>query len=131
MAIEYRETQDVDLFQLARLFDSAGWTHRLGDFSRLAQLVRGSMYVISAWDRERLVGFARAISDGAFNAYISTTAVLPDYQNRGIGREMVRRLLADRDGILFVLHADPVVHPFWEKVGFERAGDMLRRRRRF
>jgi ribosomal protein S18 acetylase RimI-like enzyme len=130
MPIEYRETKDVDLLQLARLFESAGWTHRIRDFGRLAQLVRGSLYLVSAWDGERLVGFTRAISDGAFNAYVSTTAVLPEYQQRGIGRELVRLLLQGRDGILFVLHADPSVHPFWEKVGFEKASDMLRRSRR-
>jgi GNAT superfamily N-acetyltransferase len=130
MPIEYRETQDVDLLQLARLFESAGWNNRIRDLGRLAQLVRGSMYMVSAWDGERLVGFTRAISDGAFNAYVSTTVVLPDYQHKGIGRELVRLLLHGREGILFVLHANPPVHPFWKKVGFEKANNMLRRPRR-
>jgi ribosomal protein S18 acetylase RimI-like enzyme len=128
--IEYRDTSDqVDLLQLARLFDSVGWHYRTGDAERLAQMVRGSAYATSALDGHKLVGFARAISDGAFNAYVSTVAVLPAYQRQGIGRELIRRLLKGRDHLLFVLHAAADVHPFYLRCGFHPASDMLRRDR--
>ena len=39
-------------------------------------MIRGSTCRVVAFDDERLVGFARAISDDAFNAYVSTVAVL-------------------------------------------------------
>ncbi len=130
--IEYRDASDqVDLAQLAILFDSVGWQHRTRDAGRLAQMVRGAMYGTSAHDGERLVGYARAISDGAFNAYVSTVAVLPDCQGRGIGRELVRRLMDGRDHIQFVLHAAPERHPFYLRCGFSPAPDMLRRDRRY
>jgi ribosomal protein S18 acetylase RimI-like enzyme len=129
--IDYRDTHDVDLGQLARLFATAGWHERIRDPARLAQLVRGSLYVVSAWENDRLVGFARAISDGASNAYVSTVAVLPEHRGRGIGREMMRRLLDGHDGVLFVLHARPELQPFYAKHGFEHASDMLRRPRKF
>ena len=106
--IEYRSASEpVDLDQLARLFDSVGWQHRTRDRDRLSRMVAGSMYGALANDGETLVGYARAISDGAFNAYVSTVAVLPDYQRRGIGRELVRRVLEGRDHSQFVLHAAP------------------------
>jgi len=127
--IDYRETHAVDLTQLAALFRTAGWD-RGKDPARLAQQVEGARYVVSAWSGERLVGFARAISDGATNAYVSTVAVLPEYRGRGIGREMIRRLVDGKDGILFVLHARPEVQPFYLKSGFEPAADMLRRPRK-
>ncbi len=92
-------------------------------------MVRGSLYGVSAHDDGNLVGYARAISDGAFNAYVSTVAVLPEYQRRGIGRELLRRLLEGRDHIQFVLHAAPAVHPFYLRCGFSPAPDMLRRDR--
>jgi ribosomal protein S18 acetylase RimI-like enzyme len=80
-----------------------------------------------------LVGFARAISDGAFNAYISTVAVLPDYQKRGIGRELIRRLLDGRDNLQFVLHAHDKAYPFYLHLdlGFEPFENVLARRRKF
>lgn len=133
MAITYRDTHEIDLDQLTELFNAVGWERRTADRDRLAQLVRGSLYVVSAWDSDRLVGFARAISDGATNAYISTVAVLPEYQKRGIGREVIQRLLADHDGIQFVLHANDNAYPFYLHldVGFEPFDNILVRRRKF
>lgn len=130
--IEYRDaSHTLDLGQLAQVFDAVGWQHRTRDRDRLAQMVRGSMYGVSAHDGERLVGYARAVSDGAFNAYVSTVAVLPAYQRQGIGREMMRRLLLGRDQVQFVLHARVEVHPFYLACGFSPPSDMLRRDRKY
>lgn len=131
MPIVYRKGHDVDLEQLATLFTSVGWQARVGDRERLRQQVVGAMFVVSTWDENVLVGFARAISDEAMNAYISTVAVLPTYHGQGIGRELIRRLTSERQGILFVLHARPEVQPFYLKCGFEHAEDMLRIPRKF
>jgi len=131
MPITYRDDHEVDLDQLATLFDTAGWSSRTADRARLTQQVLGALFVASAWDGPTLVGFARAISDGATNAYISTVAVRPEYQGHGIGRELVRRLTEGREGILFVLHARREVIPFYLKCGFEHAEDMLRIPRKF
>jgi ribosomal protein S18 acetylase RimI-like enzyme len=133
MTVLYRDDHKIDLDQLTVLFNAVGWERRTADRDRLAQLVHGSLYVVSAWDGDRLVGFARAISDGATNAYISTVAVLPEYQKRGIGRELIRRLTADRDGIQFILHANERAYPFYLHidVGFEPIDNMLVRRRKF
>ena len=133
MTIVYRDSHDIDLDQLTVLFNAVGWERRTADRDRLAQLVRGSMFVVSAWEGDRLVGFARAISDGAANAYISTVAVLPEYQKRGIGRELIQRLLEDRDHLQFVLHANERAYPFYLHldVGFEPFDNVLARRRKF
>jgi len=131
MSTVYREGHDVDLEQLAALFASAGWHERAADRARLRQQLVGAMFVVSAWEGDILVGFARAISDGATNAYISTVAVLPEYQGRGIGRELVRRLTSGREGIVFVLHARPEVIAFYLKCGFQHADNMLRIPRKF
>jgi ribosomal protein S18 acetylase RimI-like enzyme len=129
--IAYRTEQSaIDIAQLAHLFTTAGWGWRAADLTKLAQLVEGSRYVVSAHDEERLVGFARAISDGVTNAYVSTVAVLPEYRGRGIGAELVKRLLEGRETIRFVLHAASSAQGFYRKLGFEDATDMLRRDRR-
>jgi ribosomal protein S18 acetylase RimI-like enzyme len=129
--ITFRETHDVvDLEQLAELFASVGWHRRVADRARLAQLVRGSTYVVTAWEAHRLVGFARAISDGAFNAYVSTVAVAPAHQRRGIGRALVARLLDGRDHLKFVLHTSDAGRALYRALGFEPVDDMLCRRPR-
>lgn len=125
--ISYHDTQDVDIFQLARLLEQAGWHDRSRDTGRLAKLVSGSMFVVSAWHGDRLVGFARAISDGVSDAYISDVAVLEDYRHRGIGRELLVRLTGGRDGISFVLRAPPDLEEFCTEGGFRAAPDMWQR----
>jgi ribosomal protein S18 acetylase RimI-like enzyme len=133
MIIYRTDHSAIDLAQLGALFTTAGWGWRAADPARLAALVEGSRFVTSAHDHalgDRLVGFARAISDGVTNAYVSTVAVLPEYRGKGIGAELVRLLLEGKDTIRFVLHAAPGVQGFYRKLGFEDASDMLRRDRR-
>jgi ribosomal protein S18 acetylase RimI-like enzyme len=42
-----------------------------------------------------VVGFINAISDGLATAFLPWLEVLPDYQGRGIGRELTKRMLAE------------------------------------
>jgi predicted GNAT family N-acyltransferase len=128
--ISYRDTQDVDIFQLARLFEQAGWHHRTHDLGQLARLVSGSTYVVSAWRKDLLVGFARAISDCVSNAYISTVAIAEHEGQKEILRELLRRLMQGRDEITFVLQAQPTLVDFFTEEGFEPAPHMYQRPRR-
>jgi ribosomal protein S18 acetylase RimI-like enzyme len=123
--------EGVDLDQLKRLFESVGWHARSSDRKRLTQIVFGSMYVTYAKDAEKLVGFARAISDGASNAYVSTVVVDEHYRHRAIGSALIEKLLHGKDGIQFVLHADPKVHAFYKQIGFTDHPDCLVRKRAF
>ena len=129
VALRYDESGHVDLDKLSHLLKAVGWDHRIKDRARLAQMVEGSCFVVAAYEGDELVGFARAISDGVFNAYISTVAVLPRSQRRGVGSEMIRRLLHDRDGITFALHA-PEAGRFYERFGFKASPHLYRRERR-
>jgi GNAT superfamily N-acetyltransferase len=123
------EVEKVDLAQLAALFRTVGWDFRASDPVKLAEMVAGSRFVESATVDGRLVGFARAISDGVTNAYVSTVAVFAEWRGQGIGTELVRRLMEGRPGIRFVLHARKAVHPFYARLGFEPADEMLVRPR--
>ena len=127
-AIEYRETPDVDLAALRRLRASCAFAEK--DDEYLAQQVRGARWVVHAYDGASLVGFCRAISDGVSNAYVSSVMVAPEYRRRGIGREMLARLLAGREDIRFVLHTRKESAPFYAAVGFVFAADTMTRDRR-
>jgi hypothetical protein len=128
--IIYRDTGDVDIFQLARLFEQAGWHHRTKNLGRLARLVSGSAFIVSAWRSDRLIGFARAISDGVSDAYISTVAVEELEGQSEILRELLRRLMAGHDEIAFILQAPPALAAFYAEAGFEPAPNMFRRPRK-
>jgi GNAT superfamily N-acetyltransferase len=87
--------------------------------------------VLAAMDKERVVGFALAELRGPHKAYhldrygaIDTVAVTQEYRRKGVGEQMVRRILDwfRENGIirveLEVLARNQVSYSFWRKQGF-------------
>lgn len=55
--------------------------------------IENSWYSISAYNKEELIGYGRVISDGVHHALIVDLIIAPKYQSKGIGSEILRRLL--------------------------------------
>jgi ribosomal protein S18 acetylase RimI-like enzyme len=54
-----------------------------------SRLERHSVTWVGAFSSGRLVGFVHAVWDGGSHAFILDTAVHPDFQHLGIGRDLV------------------------------------------
>src|SRR5687767_6805280 len=132
MAITYREAVPADYAEVKQLLTRIGWGKRVESDDRLARMIHGADRTVVACRDERVVGFARALFDGASNGYISTVAVAPDEQRKGIGRELVKRLMRcdNPDQITWVLRSRAESRGFWESLGFrasETAMEIIRR----
>ena len=116
MSIVYAEgTAGIETQQLAGFF--VDWPTPPPTETHLA-ILRGSDHVVLARDGDRVVGFVTAISDGVLSAYIPLLEVLPEYQGRGIGSELVRRMLARLKGLYMVdLCCDAQLEPFYSRLG--------------
>ncbi len=78
-----------------------------------------SYATVLAYDGERLVGAARALSDGEREALIVGVAVLPEYQRRGIGTAMMRDLIERLNGCAIILTSSEDENtPFYRRLGF-------------
>ena len=66
----------------------------------------------------RLIGFGRAISDGAYQAAVYDCAVLPEFQGRGVGKIIMNRILAELSHCNLILYASPGKEGFYKKHGF-------------
>ena len=124
MAVTYREARPTDYAAVKQLLVRIGWGARVANDDRLARMIEGADRSVVACRDDRVVGFARALFDGASNGYISTVAVAPDQQRQGIGRELVQRLMQcdhPRE-ITWVLRSRTESRGFWESLGF-RASD--------
>lgn len=127
--IEYvTSVDDVEPADLDGFF--VGWPQRPSPERHLA-LLRGSSRIVLAREGRRIVGFVNAISDGVLSAYIPLLEVLPDFQGRGIGKELTRRLLEQLGDLYMVdLSCDEELVPFYEALGLMRLDAALGLRNR-
>ncbi len=77
-------------------------------------------------ETEEIVGFVNAISDGILAAYLPLLEVLPAYQKRGIGRELIERILSRLDGLYMIdLTCDADLQSMYQKLGFQEMTAMM------
>jgi ribosomal protein S18 acetylase RimI-like enzyme len=122
MAIQYSESRELPLESLLALYRANAWSSAKKP-DQLHKALVSSHSLITAWEESRLVGLGNAISDGYLVVYYPHLLVLPDYQKRGIGTEVMRRLMSRYLGFhQHMLVADGRAIEFYRKCGFERAG---------
>lgn len=87
---------------------------------KMERAFRNSYATIAVFDERKLIGLARAICDGEYHAAIYDVVLLPAYQGRGIGKEMLRRLCAQLPVENLILFANPGREGFYFKIGFRK-----------
>ena len=120
--IEYRDNKSVPREQIMALYLACEWSAAKKPDALCAAL-QNSHALITAWDGEKLIGLANAISDGHLVVYYPHMLVMPDYQGQGIGRRIMQRM-HERYGHMHqqILVADGEAIGFYEKCGLEIAG---------
>lgn len=120
-AIQDYDCPAIDLQQVQQLFEAAAFWAGDRQISDWAIAIANSKPVVTAWDGDRLIGFARATSDGIFRATIWDVAIHPDYQGAGLGRRLVETVLmhphvrrAERVYLMTTNH-----QRFYQRIGFE------------
>jgi ribosomal protein S18 acetylase RimI-like enzyme len=92
----------------------------------LTQALKNSWYLISAYNDEKLVGFGRILCDGVVHALILDLIVHPEFQNLGIGDQILKQLVEEcrkhqiRDIQLFCARG---YKSFYIKRGFAKRPD--------
>lgn len=114
MAITYKTNNNVSADEIISVFKSVGWNK---DKDIIVEAFKNSYY-ITAYDGDKLVGFARAISDNYYYTGIYDVVVLPEYQGKGIGKHMTKMLVEKFKGHYFFLTYTEGNREFYEKCGF-------------
>jgi len=120
----------IDLDQLQELFQAAAFWAKDRRIEDMAIAIANSRPVVSVWDndhsfgelcRKRLIGFARATSDGIYRATIWDVVIHPDYQGAGLGRKLVETVLmhphVNRVERVYLMTTNQ--QNFYKKIGFE------------
>ena len=92
------------------------------DRSRIEKMLKHGNILVTAWDKDVLVGVSRALSDFSFCCYLSDLAVDEAYQHKGIGKELIRQthLVAGEQDAMLILLAAPKAVGYYPKIGMEQ-----------
>ncbi len=113
--------------QIIRLYRLADWwTDTSDNPAFVRRMIAGSHCFITATEGEALIGMGRALSDGVSDAYIQDVTIVDEYQHRGIGSLIVKKLVSrlQDDGLSWIgLIAERNSHAFYERLGFKLMPD--------
>ena len=113
--------------ELNALFGDVWQGHTRRDFR---PVLDRSLAFVCAYLENRLIGFVNLAWDGGEHAFILDTSVHPEFQRRGVGRELVRRAVAEAEGARIKwVHVDfePHLRGFYELCGFRSTAAGLMR----
>lgn len=94
------------------------------------KVLENSSQVVLARDSEtgKIIGFINALSDMVMTAYIPMLEVLPEYRSRGVGSELMKRMLTKLEDLYMVdLLCDVDMQSFYERFGMQKTVGMMMR----
>ena len=105
------------------LYDAVGWGSYDKKVSEIA--LANTMYSVSVYDDDKIIGYGRLIGDGICFMYIHDVMVEPKYQNQKIGSRIMNKLLEkinhiklENPYVRVYLGASKGKEKFYEKFGF-------------
>lgn len=111
--------------EIVKLYKAGGWWKDRYNPAGLKYLINGSFAFAVAIDKKskKAIGMGRLISDGVSDAYIQDLVVLPEYRDKGIGREIVKTLInhCKKKGVYWLgVIAEPDQDGFYSNLGFKQ-----------
>ncbi len=118
--IEGADRMNVD--EVAGLLGTTYWACKRSKEQIRKSMDNSSCYGIYLDDAQKLVGFARVISDFATTYYLADVIIDPEYQHQGLGKALVSHIVSRPEytglrGLLLTKDA----HSLYEKYGFQKA----------
>lgn len=122
MTIEYKTNAAISVEQFIDVLQRStlGERRPLHDRPCLEGMLEHAGLLVTAWDAEKIVGVARAITDFHYACWLSELAVDQNYQRCGIGKQLVKRV-RDKLGphCKLRLAAAPAAADYYGRIGFQ------------
>jgi len=121
--IKFRTTKNIEKEKLLALYSDAGWSAYTSRPDLIKKAVGNSLYILTAWEGEKLIGMLRAVGDGLTIIYIQDLILLKKYKRKGIGSLMLKKILEKYSNvrqIVLLTDSDKELITFYERSGFKR-----------
>jgi ribosomal protein S18 acetylase RimI-like enzyme len=110
----------IKAIDVMKLYNDAGWWEE-----RQEQEIENMLRVVPSvgvWIGDTLIGFARAVTDGKFRAYVEDVVIHSSYREEGIGTHLVSKLLDELSHIdVISLFCEEHLIPFYKKSNFKHS----------
>jgi N-acetylglutamate synthase-like GNAT family acetyltransferase len=115
------DKSSIDLVQLQELYSITTFWAKNRTQEDITIAIENSNPVVTVWDNQRLIGCARATSDGVFRATIWDVVIHPDYQGFGLGSKLVETLISHPhlNRVERIYLTTTHQQNFYKKIGFE------------
>lgn len=125
--ISIRENE-ISVSNFNYLTDKVGWGVR--EENIVLEALNNTLYSVSIYDNEKIVGYGRIIGDKTIFLYIQDVMVIPEYQGRHIGTSIMNKLIDKvneykkiNPSIRTYLGASKGREEFYKQFGFVTRGD--------
>lgn len=114
----------LEVKDFIRLYESVGWGKKSEDIVRVS--LKNSYVTFSVIEEKRVIGMARLLGDGGMSFYLKDFIILPEFQGKGIGRELleyvqnyIKNKIEDGWQTTLELMSAKGKEEFYKKFGFE------------
>ena len=121
MEIIYKDNIMPDIDQIIDVYNSSGINRPTMDKKRIEKMYSNSNLVVTAWDKDKLVGVSRSLTGFCYCCYLSDLAVKKEYQSSGIGKniiELIKNTIGEQTAL--ILLSAPNAMEYYPKIGFNK-----------
>ena len=113
--------------EILGLYTSLGWTNYTDNPEMLRNAYLNSLKIYGAYVDDKLVGIIRVVGDGYSVIFIQDLLVHPEFQRKGIGTLLLKRMLKEYENVyqmhLITEDSEKTVS-FYKSLGFTDNGDV-------
>jgi GNAT superfamily N-acetyltransferase len=119
MTIHYKINVHVATQDILRVYNGSGIRRPTHDVPRIEKMFAQANLIASAWEDDKLIGIARALTDHSYCCYLSDLAVDLGYQRQGVGHQLIHAIRDQlSDQVSLILLSAPDAMDYYPKVGF-------------
>lgn len=127
MKITIKEYTKYEKEEILNLYESVGWTNYTNNPDMLEKAYVNSLKILGAYEEDKLVGVIRVVGDGYSIIYIQDILIFPEYQRKGIGRQLMNEVMSEYEGVyqkILLTDNSPKTIAFYKSFGFQMSSDM-------
>ena len=114
----YKYNESISPEAMADLRESVGWNRMEKEYGNP---LLTSFFHIAVYDEDQLVGYVDSVSNGVTDAYIQDLIVRPDYHGKGIGTDLMKKMIASlKEKHIYMISVifEESLKPFYDRFGF-------------